>query len=304
MNFHDKDISSGRKCNTWVWRMNDFDSNYELRALMERNDLLEKENERAEDDSFHEKHMSQKVRIGHQNLADNEVQLEATKKQIVWSVVYLIVGFIIATPYLQGRAKHLHGSSTTDTNYAFIEEDVLYTYEQREWNINKSMFDIWRPQMPEFVQCLEAPVDLMEKGVERNYPPGSLTVVQSISNGYQDDEFDYATSMMACYCSKYDCKAHQNSVDLSKYPDHKSFFSARWRSIKERFWNTSEWVFGMDTDLVPINFDKDVKEYIKNVSDHASIILHARRNREIVASPLGFKTHDKFANCFFERFNI
>ena len=119
----------------------------------------------------------------------------------------------------------------------------------------------------------------------------------------QDDEFDYATSMMACYCHKYNCQAHQNSVDTSKYSEHKSFFTARWRSIKERFWDSSEWVFGMDTDLVPINFDKDVKDFIKDVTDRASVIIHARRNMEIVASPLGFKTHDKFANCFFERFN-
>ena len=175
-------------------------------------------------------------------------------------------------------------------------------FATKEWNIDTtSLMSLWMQYIPSFAMCMKQ--NQSSSFVERPYSPGSVSIVQSISNGRQNDEFDYATSMMACYCKKHNCRAHQNSVNPSRYPYHKHFFTARWRSIKERFWMTSEGVFGMDTDLIPVNFDKNISDYIASVSGRASVILHGRRNQEIVASPIGFKTHDKFANCFFEYFN-
>jgi hypothetical protein len=75
--------------------------------------------------------------------------------------------------------------------------------------------------------------------------------------------------------------------------------------MKERFWDSAEWIFGADSDLAPVNFEKDIAaDYLSKVSPRASVILHARRNREVTASFVGFKSHDKFANCFFEYWNF
>jgi len=173
----------------------------------------------------------------------------------------------------------------------------LHTYPAMEWNISKSIIDLWPKN---FQQCMNTP-DLTKR---RPFEAGSLSIIQSLSLGRENEEYDEATNLMACYCRIHGCQAHQNSVDHKRYPYHKRFFTSRWRSVKERFWNSSEWIFGADSDLVPVSFERDiVKEYLSEISPRASVILHARRNREVTASFVGFKSHDKFANCFFEYWN-
>lgn len=179
----------------------------------------------------------------------------------------------------------------------FSTTATIHSYLPQDWNISRSIVDMWPKN---FKQCMDKP----DSSKSRSFEPGSLTIVQSISLGREDIEFDQATSLTACYCKRHGCHAHQNSVNHNRYPRNKHFFSSRWKTIKERFWNSAEWVFGADSDLIPVNFERNVvKEYLSPVSDRATVILHARRNREVTASFVGFKSHDKFANCFFDYWN-
>jgi hypothetical protein len=50
-----------------------------------------------------------------------------------------------------------------------------------------------------------------------------------------------------------------------------------------------------------VDFDINVYEFVdKAKRDGASIILHERRNWEVAASFVGFKTNDQFASCFID----
>ena len=53
-------------------------------------------------------------------------------------------------------------------------------YPAKEWSIDPSLMPVWKRTIPEFAKCMETN---QSAGVEMNYLPGSVTIVQSISNG-------------------------------------------------------------------------------------------------------------------------
>lgn len=142
----------------------------------------------------------------------------------------------------------------------------------------------------------------LRTNISSDIPPSKkykIAIVQSIATDHVQPEFDYATAITRCYCKKYGCMLAQNVIDPKFYKRH--HFCARWQSIKERFWDAADWVFGADTDLVPVNFARNFTAFVEQAEqDGASIIFHVRRTDEVAASFVGFKTSDVFVSCFLD----
>ncbi len=164
------------------------------------------------------------------------------------------------------------------------------------WNISEEVQIRWPKS---FLKCLDSDtneIDSLYNSV--NPAPHYSAIVQSIDYHRITKEFDSSTNLMNCYCKKFGCSAIINPIVSEKIANSSHFFVSRWISIRKRHWHKAEWIFGADTDLVPINFENNYQINIRKIEGRALVILHARRNHEVTASFVGFKTSDRFAQCF------
>lgn len=162
------------------------------------------------------------------------------------------------------------------------------------WNISEVLQKRWPNS---FSDCLNSK-DISALYHTKSHTPYYSAIVQSIDFDRVDMEFDYSSNLMNCYCKKFGCGYISNPLDSSKIPKASHFYMGRWISMRDRHWHKGQWIFGADTDLVPVDFSRDYQKYLRVLEGRATVILHARRNHEVTASFVGFKTADRFAQCF------
>ena len=72
--------------------------------------------------------------------------------------------------------------------------------------------------------------------------------------------------------------------------------------MRARYWHLADWVIGIDSDLIPVNFNASLLDYLEPPppSAEADVVLHVRRNGEVLAGCVAFRTQSSFALCFVE----
>ena len=131
-----------------------------------------------------------------------------------------------------------------------------------------------------------------------------ISIIQTVSNDrFQvSEEFNKSTSIMSCYCKKWGCNHQINHFDNKLYPEIPSFFSKRWAFLRENSWYDSEWIIGADLDVLPVNFSRNITQWIHEAEMQGkSMIMNVQSNSEPVSSFIAFKTRDLFATCFMDR---
>lgn len=144
----------------------------------------------------------------------------------------------------------------------------------------------------DFNQCIQSSLLVDHFDFTANIP---FAIVQSRDSQQQGDDFDLATSISRCYSKFHGGLSFQNIINTNRYPNL-HFFTSRWKSIYERYWNTADWLIAADTDVVPIGFGNNIMNFLRH--SKADVILHVRENAEVYSAVVIFRTRSFFSECF------
>ncbi|KAI3662162.1 hypothetical protein MP638_002148 [Amoeboaphelidium occidentale] len=220
------------------------------------------------------------------------------KSWIFWAFCFLNFCVLVSLALFRGS------NGDFGVNYGISLFSSWFERPNAEYNKRVPSFIInaW----PERFRKCYLRADNDEDFVDRKATKPKVAIVQSIDKDRVNDEFINATAMMKCYCKKHGCVAVKNIMEKDP-ASSMHFYSRRWGSILRDYFHTAEYVFGADTDLVPVDFKRDVADFVNAIEKEDStnsVFIHVRRNYEITASFLGFKTQDKFAKCFVEELHL
>ena len=142
--------------------------------------------------------------------------------------------------------------------------------------------------------CMAKPAEDVPPFINGKAP---FAIVQSVrGERILPEDFDRASSMVRCYTRKHGGLHFQN-VFNNDYHTEMNFYSARWKTLRDRFWGTADWVIGADGDIVPIGWHKNIMKWFNNISE--DVVIHIREsNYELAAAMVAFRTSSPFARCF------
>ena len=145
------------------------------------------------------------------------------------------------------------------------------------------------------LSCMAKPV---EDGSPITTKKAPFAIVQGVrGERLLPEDFDKASSLMRCYARKHGGLHFQN-VFNNDFHTEMNFYTARWKTLRDRFWGTADWVIGSDGDVVPIGWHKNIMNWLNGIS--ADIVIHIRENYELHAAMIAFRTSSPFARCFLD----
>jgi len=113
------------------------------------------------------------------------------------------------------------------------------------------------------------------------------------------EDIDKTSAITRCYAKRHGGKYFLDVINEGHYNPEYNYFTSRWITLRDRYWDEAEWLIGADGDVIPIGFNRNVMDYLDKYTE-ADVVFHNRETDEVHASLVAFRTNSIFARCFLD----